>query len=136
VVAGEHARRAEWRDAGLELARGAATRDRDTTGVRDACVCHGAAGLGLMFARLAHAADGDPALEAAAASWYRATLELEQPEHPVRFPPYVTDPKLPLGDASVGLLTGAAGVALALQAAVTDVEPAWDRVLLLSALAR
>ena len=31
-----------------------------------------------------------------------------------------------------GLLTGAAGVALALLAACTPVEPAWDRMLLVS----
>ena len=31
-----------------------------------------------------------------------------------------------------GFLTGAAGIALALLAAVSDVEPAWDRVLLVS----
>jgi len=132
VLAGDHASQPPWRDAGLALARFAAGRDSDTTGVRDACVCHGTAGLGLMFARLAHAAGGDAVLEAAAARWYRATFELEQPEHPVRFPPFVTDPKTPLGAAYVGLLTGAAGVALALHAAVTDVEPAWDRALLLS----
>jgi hypothetical protein len=30
------------------------------------------------------------------------------------------------------LLTGAAGIALALLAAVTPVEPAWDKVLLVS----
>jgi hypothetical protein len=31
-----------------------------------------------------------------------------------------------------GFLTGAAGVGLALLAAISDVEPEWDRVLLLS----
>jgi hypothetical protein len=31
-----------------------------------------------------------------------------------------------------GLLTGAAGIALALPAAITPVEPAWDRMLLVS----
>jgi hypothetical protein len=34
--------------------------------------------------------------------------------------------------ADPGLLTGAAGIALALLAAVTPLEPAWDRVLLLA----
>ena len=32
--------------------------------------------------------------------------------------------------ADPGLLTGAAGIALALLAATTDIEPAWDQMLL------
>jgi hypothetical protein len=35
--------------------------------------------------------------------------------------------------ADPGLLTGASGIALALLAATTDMEPAWDRMLLVAA---
>jgi hypothetical protein len=34
--------------------------------------------------------------------------------------------------ADPGILTGAAGVALALLAATTDIEPEWDRMMLVS----
>ena len=35
-------------------------------------------------------------------------------------------------DLIAGILTGAAGVALAFLAAITSIEPEWDRMLLLS----
>jgi len=131
VLAGDRAGRAEWTRAGLDLARATIPRAPETTGVRDACLCHGAAGLGLMYARLAPHA---PELAAAATRWFREALALRRPDSPVGgFEPVVNAADhVPLGDTSVGLLTGAAGVALALHAAIGSEPPAWDRVLLLS----
>jgi hypothetical protein len=48
-----------------------------------------------------------------------STIEAPQPD---RSPPWSSDP---------GLLTGVAGIALALLAAATPIEPAWDRLLLI-----
>jgi hypothetical protein len=40
----------------------------------------------------------------------------------------------PQWQADPGILTGAAGIALALLAATTPIEPAWDRMMLVSGL--
>jgi hypothetical protein len=100
-----------WGAAALELARHAAARPPAESGVEDAALCHGAAGLGHVFHRL-YRATGDPALGEAARRWLAAALELPRPTAP-------------------GLLEGKAGLALALLAATTPVVPAWDRMLLI-----
>jgi hypothetical protein len=121
--------RADWTAHARTLAHAAATRPRETCGVVDACLCHGAAGLGAMFAR---AAEGDVVLEAAARSWFEAALELRRVDPIGGFTPQVVDPNMVLGHASVGLVTGAAGVALGLVSALGGANPAWDRALMLS----
>jgi lantibiotic modifying enzyme len=128
-VAGEPA----WEAEALSLAHTAARRPPETGGVRDACLCHGAAGLGHLFNRL-YQATGDPELLAAARTWMERALDLREPGRGVAgfvtWGPDATGAMDWRDDPS--LLTGAAGVALALLAATTSVEPAWDRVLLLS----
>lgn len=99
------------RDEALELAHAAARRPRSQTGVVDAGLCHGAAGLLHVFNRLHHAT-GDESLAEAARQWF--------------------DEALVLPIAEPGFLAGQAGLGLALLAAASDVEPAWDRLLLLS----
>jgi class I lanthipeptide synthase len=129
-----HAARAtgnrDWRACAHRLADAAARRV-DATGIVDACLCHGAAGLGLMFLRLARVL-GSPSLATAATDWYARALAFRRDDPVGGFGPYLAEPDLPLGVASVGVLTGAAGVALALAAAVGTREPTWDRMLLLS----
>ena len=122
-----------WEEEARSLAGTAARRAPELSGVRDACLCHGAAGLGHLFNRL-YQGTGDRELLAAAHTWMARTLDLRQPGRGVGG--FVT-----WGPDAAGrmdwrddpsLLTGAAGVALALLAAIAPVEPAWDRVLLLS----
>ncbi|HEX8274723.1 MAG TPA: hypothetical protein VF615_18975, partial [Longimicrobiaceae bacterium] len=72
---------------------------------------------------------------AAARRWALRTLELRRPGEGVAGfrswgPPRGGGPSDWQDDA--GLLTGATGVALALLAAATPVEPEWDRFLLVS----
>jgi class I lanthipeptide synthase len=128
-VAGEPA----WQAEALDLARGAARRPPGTSGVRDACLCHGAAGLGHLFNRL-YQLTGEVDLLAAARFWIGRALELWDPGRGVAgFVTWGPDASGEMGwrdDPS--LLTGAAGVGLALLAATTPGEPAWDRFLLLS----
>jgi hypothetical protein len=99
----------------------------------DAGLCHGAAGLGHLFNRLFQAT-GEPVLAEAARFWLEQALALRRPgrgfggyEARIRggdgAPTWVAEP---------GLLTGAAGIALALLAATAPVEPAWDRFLLVA----
>jgi hypothetical protein len=121
-----------WEQEALEVARQAAQRTTDAAGVADAGLCHGAAGLGHIFNRI-YQASGAVVFKEAAIAWFERTLEMRRPTGGIggfcaldsvngeRC--WVDDP---------GLLGGAAGIALALLAAITSVEPAWDRVLLVS----
>jgi hypothetical protein len=122
-----------WERAAMDIALRAAARPPEHAGVKDAGLCHGAAGLGHLFNRL-YQATGELRLAEAPRFWFRQTLEMRQPDHGIAgyaaFMPehegeerWVNDP---------GLLTGAAGIALALLAAATPVEPNWDRMLLVS----
>lgn len=133
--AGQAAGRDDWRHEALDTARLAARRTLEDAGVYDAGLCHGAAGLGHLFNRL-HQASGDPLLAGAARRWLRATLDLRRPGEAVAgFPKRSPDLDGTLRwHADPGLLTGAAGVALALLAAVSSDEPGWDRPLLASPL--
>ncbi len=122
-----------WEAEALSLARTAARRPPEVCGVRDAGLCHGAAGLGHLFNRL-YQATGEPELLAAARAWLARALDLWEPGKGVGgFVAWGADAADEPGwRDDPTLLTGAAGVALALLAAVSSVEPAWDRFLLLS----
>jgi lantibiotic modifying enzyme len=122
-----------WEREALQIARGAAARPPDQAGVVDAGLCHGAAGLGHIFNRMSQAT-GDAALARAARYWFRRTLAMRRRgrgfggfsalsarEDGTRY-----------WDDDPGILTGSAGIALALLAATNSIEPAWDRMLLLS----
>lgn len=133
MVAARAAGRADWEAEARAIALGAAQRPAETAGVRDACLCHGAAGLGHLFNRLWQAT-GDPALRDAAAAWLADALERRRPGSGVggflNWGPG-TDGEM-CWSADPAFLTGAAGIALALLAATGEVAPAWDRILLVS----
>lgn len=125
--------REEWRFAALELAHGMAARPFEDSQVLDASLSHGAAGVAHLFNRLAQAT-GDAVLTRAADRWFTRTLALRTSDPIAGFPPAVTDDapdasgQVP--SPSTDLLTGAPGVALALHAAISPIEPAWDQLLL------
>jgi hypothetical protein len=125
--------RADWAESALALARRAAGRVGPSAGVRDACFCHGAAGVGHLFNRL-HQATGDATLGDAARSWFDEAVAMRQPGRGIagfatRFRDVDgSDYWAPLP----GLIGGACGIALALLAAATPQEPHWDGILLLS----
>lgn len=120
-----------WRDAALSVARRATRRPRSHTGVSDSCFCHGAAGLGHLYNRLFQRT-GEQDLAVEARFWIERTLLLST-NNRGDFGPMEIDR---LGAADTGILTGAGGVALALLAAASAVDPRWDRAFLLSTLAR
>ena len=113
--------RDRWWDAGLEIARDVAQCPIEAAGVCDAGLCHGAAGAAHIFNRLFHLT-GDPALRDTARVWCVEALRMRQPGAGVGgFYALVRDQDLndqPLADP--GLLNGAAGIGLALLAAITD----------------
>lgn len=108
-----------WQLAGTQLALRAARRPPDDTGVSDAGICHGTAGLAHLFAWM-YRLTGDQELADAAVAWAERTLAICQAGPSAR--PW----------SGPGLLEGAAGIALALLAGCMPGEPVWDQMLLIS----
>lgn len=106
-----------WIDAGRELARLAARRTRDELArlAIDTSLCHGAISHAHLFNRLGQYF-ADTQLLATAHHWYERVL--------------ASDPIA--ANREAGLQVGLAGIALGLVSAASDVDPAWDRALLIS----
>lgn len=116
---------------GLDTARMVAGFSRERAALPDACVCHGELGLGHLLRRF-HEASGDHAFREAATRWTRAALSRREPGRGTGG--FVA--RFHRDDGSVyeaqdsSFLTGAVGIGLALSAAVSTVDPAWDSLLL------
>jgi lantibiotic modifying enzyme len=104
----------------LIAAHAAAGRPAAHCGVSEPTVCHGAAGLLHIFNRL-YQATGQAVFHDAAVRWLDETLALTEAARTGSGPD---------DTGAFGLLNGAAGVGLALLAAVSELEPRWDIVLL------
>jgi hypothetical protein len=122
-----------WEQKALAIARRAAQRPAEQSGVVDAGLCHGAAGLGHLFNRMFQAT-GEACLAEAARFWFERTLQMQRPGRGVggyeAWGPGTNGEMAWVADP--GLLTGAAGIALALAAATSAIEPAWDKMLLVA----
>jgi lantibiotic modifying enzyme len=120
-----------WEREAMAIARRAAQRTPVLAGVRDASLCHGAAGLGHLFNRIFQATN-EPQFGDAARYWFEQTLEMQRPGRGIGgYQAWqVGEGDVPVWVTDSGLLTGSVGIALAFLAATTAVEPAWDRVLL------
>jgi lantibiotic modifying enzyme len=139
-AAARAARRSDWERAALDVALLAARRPVAEAGVVDAGLCHGASGVALIFQRLFQST-GRPELREAALRWFEHALELRRPGRGLAgFQSWLPvepadgagrdDARFAWSD-DASFLTGVAGIGLALLAAATHVEPAWDLVLLL-----
>jgi len=99
---------------------------------RDAGLCHGTAGIAHLFNRM-YQATGDALLADAARYWYERTLMVRKPGVEIAgYRVRLADGSQPQRAARPGFLTGAAGIGLSLLSAISDVEPSWDRLLLVS----
>lgn len=136
-VTGRAAGEPAWEEEAIHLARTVARRPPEACQIHDAGLCHGAAGLGHILNRLGQGS-GDPELLAAARSWMARALDLRQPGEGIggllTWEPDALGEMVWRSDPT--FLTGVCGVALALLAATTSFEPAWDRFLLLSPAVR
>ena len=124
----------EWERAAVEVALSAAERPEPSSGIRDAGLCHGAAGLGHLFNRMYHTT-GEERFAEAARYWFERTLAFKQPGQGIggfRTWGVIGEPNELGWRADASFLEGTAGVGLALLGAFSDVEPAWDRVLAIS----
>jgi lantibiotic biosynthesis protein len=127
---------ADWEQAAVPLACRAAERPASETGVVNANFCHGAAGLAHLYNRM-YQATGERTLGRAAVYWLERTLGFYRLARDTggswvqgNWNPAQREQWTWTG---VELVDGAAGVALVLLAAATSVEPAWDRMFLVSA---
>lgn len=111
-----------WIEHGRAVALDVSRREPDVD--LPAGLCHGALGRAHLFNRLAQATASDE-LAAAARVWYRDTLARRRPG--VGAGGYPAES----GSADESLLVGATGIALGLCAAISPVEPTWDRALLI-----
>ncbi|MCG3138038.1 MAG: hypothetical protein HJJLKODD_01894 [Phycisphaerae bacterium] len=125
--------RKDWQQAALAVMRLAVDRPPQDAGVVDAGLCHGAIGLAHIYNRFYHAG-GEQLFRDAALYWYDAGLQMRRPgEGLAGFYAYMPREERPNAwVADPGLLSGATGVALGLLAGISNVEPAWDRMLLIS----
>ncbi|HTJ43751.1 MAG TPA: lanthionine synthetase C family protein [Kofleriaceae bacterium] len=122
---------AQWRDEALTMARACATRTFDEAAVHDAGLCHGTIGAAHIFNRLWQAT-GEDVFANAARTWIDHTFRIRNDQAIAGFPSAAREPPdyKTSWNADDSLLSGAIGVALALHAAVSEVEPTWDRLLL------
>lgn len=119
-----------WRQIGLERARFVGALDLAGARLHDASLCHGTAGVAHILNRL-HQDSGDAELGEAARVWFGRVVEQAREGRGIGGYQFAREDDSWVADPSI--LTGAAGVALALLAAATPVAPDWDRLLLLSA---
>jgi lantibiotic modifying enzyme len=138
LKAGYNTSDSTWKKEAIDLAHRASLRiSPKASGVRDACLCHGAAGNGHLFNRLFQRTHIQE-FKRAAVYWFAQTLALRRPGAGVAG--YLTwtgstRSRIPGGRgwvADPGVLTGAAGIGLTLLSAIQPIEPAWDRMLLCS----
>jgi lantibiotic modifying enzyme len=122
-----------WEAEAIAIGRRVADRPVEESGVVDAGICHGAAGLAHLLNRLYQATD-EQAFGDAARHWLRRALAYRRLGTGVggfaAGRPGVGGERGESADS--GFLEGAAGVGLALLAAAAPVAPDWDRILLLS----
>lgn len=129
--AGVTMQRDEWTSYAAALMLDCTKWPSSTDGIRDAGLCHGAAGVAHLFNRV-YQVSGEPDYADIAAEWFAHALRFRAPgQGPGGFYAWRAD-RDPHTYADPGLLGGSAGIALAFLAATTPVEPRWDRLLLLS----
>jgi lantibiotic biosynthesis protein len=125
AIAGRALDEHRWQHVAHELARDVARRAA-TLELRDVGLCHGAMGLALILDRFFHLT-GDVDFENAAVTMTQRGLSMYRPSEATNG----HAAHEPRDEPNAGLLTGAAGIGLAMLAMASDVEPAWDRVMLL-----
>lgn len=129
LVAARAAGNQAWAEEAIAIARKGATRDPEKCYVKDVCFCHGTAGLAHIFNRF-YQATRDPVFAQACRYWLDQTLQARKPGtgaagYLVLAP---DDENTVSWKERFGLIEGIAGVGLTMLAAVSDIEPSWDRI--------
>jgi lantibiotic biosynthesis protein len=120
--------REDWHSTALSIIDHCLSRPLSETGVLDPGLCHGALGIAHILVRL-YQSERSLTYKAAANVWYQRGLAMRDPEIGTGgFFQLLSNRR----KADISFLTGAIGGALALCAALSPIEPGWDRILSLS----
>jgi len=131
MAAGAAPGRADWNEAAARVFHGSRGTPTSACGCRDACLCHGTAGVAQIYLRAAHGMS-DPCLEREARRWLDATIALRRRGEFCGGYAYFDGTRCDTGswDARPGFLEGSAGIGLALLAGTRGLGVAgWDRLL-------
>lgn len=126
--------RRDWRQFAHSLLDQCLAWPAEQSGLADAPLCHGTTGIAHLFNRI-YQSEGDRRCLDASLAWFERTLAMRQPGAGVGGFLQLTRPEQNgpiVWESSAAFLDGASGIALALLAALTSIEPKWDRLLLLS----
>jgi hypothetical protein len=124
--------RRDWHQVTHALLDHCLTRASDLASLEEPTLCHGAAGNAHVFNRI-YQSEGDVRCREAALMWFERALGMRRPGAQAGgFLGLRQHLGTATWEASPAFLDGAIGVALALMGAMTTIEPAWDRLLLLS----
>lgn len=133
LAAAEALGRDDWQRVALDALERAAVRPPGDSDVQGTSLCHGAMGLAHLWNRIWQRYPSET-LRRSIDYWTRAALDRRvEPGGFAGYSVWRPDHDEEGGDVQgPGLLAGVSGIALALVAAATTDEPAWDRHLLLS----
>jgi lantibiotic modifying enzyme len=132
IVAGNIVRNTQLLSDGIETAYKTLNRkDLVINSVRDIGFCHGTVGIGHIYNRLFHYT-GCNEFKEASKYWYLKTVEISDHKHGLKAWRFDQSSGCQKWEAEYGLLEGLAGVGLSLISSISEVEPKWDKILLLS----
>lgn len=121
-----------WEEKAVEVILHASKRrDIKKNMVYDAGLCHGGAGISHIFNRMYHYT-GKEECKDASLYWFDQTLKMAYHEDGLAGYKIWRTEEYGGWQTESGLLEGVSGIGLAFLAAVSDIEPRWDRVLLMS----
>ena len=122
----------EWEDKATEILLYATERrDFQKNMVMDAGLCHGTVGNAHIFKRM-FLNTGKKEFNEAAEYWYNASLKMASYKNSITGYKAFRTEEYGGYTEDFGFLEGAAGIGLALLSAISDIEPKWDEILLLS----
>jgi hypothetical protein len=136
LSAGFALRNQQWTQLGMELVDNCIALPKEQANIIDAGLCHGAAGVAHIYNRI-YQVTGETRVLTEARARYAQLVAMRTADGYGGYQSYhhrdATDgPRDPTWHDDARLLTGSAGIGLAMLAGLTDVQPQWDRLLLMS----
>lgn len=128
-LAGRITKQQEWIKSAIGFAKISAQRINEADTIQDSHLCHGTAGIAHIFNRFYNYTEID-IFRKTAEFWYLDTIKrAKYHNNRVSFEAWKGD----FGWMEIqGFLEGTAGIGLSILSAISDIEPKWDRCLLLS----
>jgi len=131
-LAGNNTNNSKWKEKAIEIVKHTTTRKEDeNTGVVDAGLCHGSAGIAHIYNRMYNYTKKQE-FKNSADYWLNKTLEFAMHEDTLSGYKMFRTEEHGGPQEEFGFLEGIAGIGLMYISAISDVEPAWDECLLLS----